>query len=301
MKNVLITGGTGTIGTELTKLLLSKGYQVSILSRSEKNIPKVKTYIWDVKAQTIDENAIKEADYIVHLAGKNIGGDRWTAEVKKEIIASRKNSTELLQKTIAKHNPKLKAFISTSAVGIYGSKKSDKTFTEKDAPGKDFLADVCVQWEENLADIADLGIRTVIIRTGVVLSKKGGALEQMALPVKLGAGAALGTGKQYIPWIHIDDICALYLKAIEDEAFTGVFNGVGTQHINNKDFTKAIAKVLKRPCFLPNIPEFVIKTALGEKAVIALKGNKVSADKIVKFGFKHKFTTLDEALKNLLK
>jgi len=301
MKNVLISGGTGLIGKALTKLLLDKGYKVSILSRSEKNIPNIKTYVWDVKSQTIDENSIKNADYIIHLAGTNIGDARWTEEVKKDIILSRKDSTSLLYKAIKKHKPNLQAFISSSAVGFYGLKESEKVFTEKDKAGKDFLAGVCVKWEENVADISALGIRTSIIRTGVVLSKTGGALEQMAMPVKFGVGAALGSGKQYIPWIHIDDICALYIKAIEDEKFEGIFNGVGTQHINNKDFTKTIAKVLKRPCFLPNIPEFVIKTALGERAVIALKGNKVSAEKIEKFGFKHQFTKLEDALKDLLK
>ncbi|MGB0886349.1 MAG: TIGR01777 family oxidoreductase, partial [Chitinophagales bacterium] len=292
MKNVLITGGTGLIGTKLSELLLEKGYSVSILSRSEKNLPNIKTYIWDVKAQTIDENAVKNADYIIHLAGKNIGDDRWTADVKKDIIQSRKNSTALLYDTIKKHNPNLKAFISSSAVGYYGLEKSEKIFTEEDTAGKDFLADVCIKWEENVEHIAKLGIRTAIIRTGVVLSKKGGALEQMALPVKLCVGAALGSGKQYIPWIHLNDICNLYLKAIKDESFEGIFNGVGDQHINNDDFTRTIAKVLKKPYFLPNIPSFLIKTALGERAVIALKGNKVSADKIKAKGYKHQYVKL---------
>ena len=301
MKNVLITGGTGLIGTKLSELLLEKGYSVSILSRSEKNLPNIKTYIWDVKAQTIDENAVKNADYIIHLAGKNIGDERWTADVKKDIIQSRKNSTALLFDAIKKYKPNLNAFISSSAVGYYGLEKSEKFFTEEDTAGKDFLADVCIKWEENVEHIAKLGIRTAIIRTGVVLSKKGGALEQMALPVKLCAGAALGSGKQYIPWIHLNDICNLYLKAIKDESFEGIFNGVGDQHINNDDFTRTIAKVLKKPYFLPNIPSFLIKTALGERAVIALKGNKVSAEKIKAKGFKHEYLKLEDALINLLK
>lgn len=300
MKNVLISGGTGLIGTELSKLLLSKGYKVSILSRSNKNIPNIKTYIWDVKAQTIDENAVKNADYIINLAGTNIGDARWTDDVKKDIISSRNDATKLLYNTIKKQNSNLKAFISSSAVGFYGLQESEKVYTETDVSGEDFLAEVCVQWEKNVSDISALGIRTAIIRTGVVLAKKGGALEQMALPVKFGAAAALGNGKQYIPWIHIDDICALYLKAIEDEKFEGIFNGVGTEHVNNKDFTKAIAKVLNKPFFLPNIPAFVINTALGEKAIIALNGNKVSSEKIINFGFKHKFTSLEKALKDLL-
>lgn len=301
MKNVLISGGTGLIGTELSKLLIEKGYSVSILSRSEKNLPNIKTYVWDVKAQTIDENAIKNADYIVHLAGKNIGDERWTAEVKKAIILSRKNATELLYKAIKEHNPNLKAFISSSAVGFYGLEPTEKVFKEEDSSGKDFLAGVCIKWEASVPNIAALGIKTSIVRTGVVLSKKGGALEQMALPVKLGAAAALGNGKQYIPWIHIDDICNIYLKAIEDESFNGIFNAAAPGHINNKEFTRKIAKVLRRPFFLPNVPAFVIKTALGERAEIALKGNKISSEKLMKNGFKFKYTDLEKALTNLLK
>lgn len=300
MKNVLITGGTGMVGTALTKKLQAAGYSVSYLSRSLNKNADINIYKWDVNQKSIDENAIINADYIIHLAGTNIGDKKWTAKVKKEIILSRKESTQLLYESIKKHNPKLKAFISTSAVGYYGIKESEHTFTEEDSAGKDFLAGVCVKWEENVSKISALGIRTAIIRTGVVLSKTGGALEQMAMPVKFGAGAALGSGKQYIPWIHIEDICAVYLKAIQDEEMHGIYNGVGTQHINNKDFTKTIAKVLNRPFFLPNIPSFVIKTALGERAVIALKGNKVSAEKLLKSGFSFKYEILEKALEDLL-
>lgn len=300
MKNVLITGGTGMVGTALTKKLQASGYSVSYLSRSLNKNADINIYKWDVNQKSIDENAIINADYIIHLAGTNIGDKKWTAKVKKEIILSRKESTQLLYESIKKHNPKLKAFISTSAVGYYGIKESEHTFTEEDSAGKDFLAGVCVKWEENVSKISALGIRTAIIRTGVVLSKTGGALEQMAMPVKFGAGAALGSGKQYIPWIHIEDICAVYLKAIQDEEMHGIYNGVGTQHINNKDFTKTIAKVLNRPFFLPNIPSFVIKTALGERAVIALKGNKVSPEKLLRSGFSFKYENLEKALEDLL-
>lgn len=300
MKNVLITGATGTIGTALARKLIIKGYSVSILSRSDSKIPLVKTYIWNVTDRIIDVNAIINADYIIHLAGSNIGNQNWSEAVKKEIIDSRKDSTAFLYDTIKKYNPNLKAFISSSAVGFYGLKKTDKVFEETDEPGKDFLAHVCVQWEANVAKIKDLGIRTVIVRTGVVLSKKGGILEQMMTPTKLGVGAVLGSGKQYIPWIHLNDICSVYINAIENEEFKGIYNAVGLEHTNNKEFTKVLAKIMKKPLFLPNVPAFAMKLALGERSIIALKGNKVSAQKLLDTGFKFEFETLKSALKDLV-
>lgn len=299
--NILITGGTGLIGKRLTEILLSKGHEVSILSRSKKQSEKVTFYTWDIAKQEIEKVAKQKADYIIHLAGANVGEGRWTDKRKKEIIDSRVQSGNLLLDAVKEHNPNLKGFISSSAVGYYGMVTKDKVFEETDKTGVDFLAKVCEKWENTALKFKQLNIRTVIIRTGVVLDKNDGALAKLLTPIKLGIGSGLGTGNQAMPWIHLEDICNLYVHAIENEGMKGAYNGVAPEQVINQEFSKTVAKVLKKPFWFPNVPAFALKLLMGEQAIIALEGSPISSKKTEATGFKYKYRNLKNALEDLLK
>ena len=296
MKKVLITGGTGLIGKRLSFLLASKGYEVRVLSRSKSPESKYTTFIWNVKDQFIEEEAFQDLDYIIHLAGAGIADKKWSEKRKKEIIDSRVQSTNLLYNTSKRLKTPLKAFISASATGYYGSVTTATIFTETDQPANDFLCKVCRLWEESIFQFKNDKTRTVALRTGIVLSNDGGALKKMKTPLV----TPLGDGKQYMPWIHIDDLCEIYIKAIEDEDFEGAYNAIAPEHITNYSFSKAIAKTFKIP-FLPiGAPSFILKIVFGKMATIILNGSRVSTGKIEKTGFKFKFKSLDKALKNLI-
>jgi uncharacterized protein (TIGR01777 family) len=298
--NILITGGTGLVGTVVTELALQKGYQVSFLSRSTKSIPQVKVFQWDIAQKKIDIQAIEQADYIIHLAGAGVADKRWSDAYKQEILDSRIISTQLLQEAISKSIKKPKAIVAASAVGIYGFDTGDTLMQEGSRQGEGFLAEVTKKWEEELLKFENLGIRTAIMRIGIVLSTKGGALQKMMQPIQFFAGSALGSGKQYMSWIHIRDLARMFLFAIENEQIRGVYNAVGNTPVTNETFTKAIAKVMNKPLFLPNVPEFALRLMLGEMASMVIGGNRVSNEKIVKAGFQYEFETLEEALKNLI-
>lgn len=297
METILITGGTGLIGKHLSSLLRKKGYKVTILSRSNSEAPN--SYYWDIEKGFIEEKAIIEADYIIHLTGAGIADSRWTKKRKKELVNSRVNSTKLLYQYIEKLNPNLKGFIAASGIGYYGAITSDKIFSEKDVVGKDFLATVCKLWEKESLKFDTINIRTVILRTGIVFSKKGGAYEKMSKPIKLGVGAALGSGKQYVPWIHISDLCNMYISAVENTKLHGIYNAVSLEHTTNKELTNCIAARLNTKIRFPNIPSFVLKTIFGKMAVILLEGSRVSSEKIIKTGFNFEFKTLKETLADL--
>lgn len=298
--NILITGGTGLIGKRLTDLLIEKGHSVSILSRSKKQSDNTTFYTWDIANQQIETEAIKNADVIVHLAGANVGEGRWTEKRKKEIIDSRVDSGNLLFSEVKKHNPNLKAFITSSAIGYYGMVTTTKTFTETDPAGTDFLADVCVKWETVANQFESLGIRTAKLRTGVVLDKNDGALAKLITPIKLGIGSALGSGQQAMPWIHLEDICGIYLHLIENSNLRGAYNGVAPSRENNKEFSKTVANVLNKPFWFPNVPVFALKLLLGEQAVIALEGSSISSKKVEESGYKFQFKKLKPALEDIL-
>ena len=242
MATILITGGSGLIGKSLISLLKNNGHQVHVLSRKKSEDPSV--FYWDISKNHIDNDAITTADYIIHLAGENIAGKRWTAKQRKLILESRTISTNLLFEKVKALNPKLKGFISASGIGYYGAKTTSKTYTEKDKPADDFISNVCIAWENSVLQFNTLSIRTVILRTGIVLSNKGGALEKMMLPIKFGFGASLGSGGQFMPWIHIDDLCNMYLSAIENKELEGIYNAVAPEHYTNQEFTTAIANTL---------------------------------------------------------
>jgi len=300
-KNVLLTGGTGFVGKKLTQFLLESGFSVSILSRSvKKNSDGISYFQWDVESGSIDEQAILNADYIIHLAGENIGAKRWTAFRKKEILDSREKSTLLLYTTLQKTNKKLYAFISASGVGIYGAINDELICSETTPAASDFLGTVCQKWEGATLPIHDLGIRTVQIRTGLVLGKGDGVLKQLLPLFRLRLGSSIGTGKQYMPWIHIDDLCRIYLTAITNFDMQGPYNAAINDGTNNTIFSTTLAKAIGYKIWLPNVPALVLQLVLGEMSQLVLKGRRVTSDKIEKTGFQFKFTDLEVAIKECL-
>jgi hypothetical protein len=299
-QKVLITGGTGLIGSRLTELLLEKGYEVAYLSRRKSEETRVKAYRWDLEKGYIAEEAIRGADCIIHLAGAGVADERWTARRKKEILESRIQSSRLLYEGLQRVPNQVKTFLSASAIGIYGADRGDQLLTETSPPGNDFLAEVTKAWEGAVQPVAGLGIRTVLLRIGIVLSGKGGALAKMAQPVRLGAGSPLGSGKQWVSWIHVDDLCRLFMYALENPDVRGPYNAVAPEPATNEALTKQIAEVLGKPLFLPNVPAFALRLAVGEMADAVLGSAKVSSQKVAQAGFTYQFPALTPALRDLL-
>lgn len=303
MKTVLITGGSGLVGRKLTRLLKERGYEVIWLSRERYVKGEIPRYRWDYRSGEIDGEAVDRADFIVHLAGASVGDERWTKYRKETIVNSRVQTAKLLFDTIKRRNKKLEAFISASAVGYYGNKITENIFTEDDTPDEpDFLASTCRKWEAaTLPFQEEPGVRTVIIRTGFVISKNSDAFKKMVFPIRLGLGSPIGSGWQYMSWIHIDDLCGIYLKAVEDAAMNGVFNAVAPEYINNADFMDRLARVLKRPFFMPHVPRFVMRLVMGEAADLILGGSRISSEKIRDAGFEFKYRTAKQALRASVK
>jgi len=293
MKNILITGGSGLVGKAITQTLEKKGYQVAWLSRSSQN---KKSFLWDVEKQEIDQNAIEWSDAIIHLAGSGVAEKRWTSERKKDILKSRTESTQLLWKAIQKATKKPEAFISASAVGFYGFDTGETLKTEDAQPGNDFLAEVVVAWEMEVEKIEALGVRTAILRIGIVLDKIGGALSEILKPP---VAAPLGSGNQWMSWIHIQDLAKLFVFALESPKMKGKFNAVAPNPVKNKKLTRDAAKAKGKAFLDIGVPEFVIKLILGEMAAMVLGGNHVSAEKTLETNFQYEFPSLDLALKDL--
>ena len=299
METVLITGGTGLIGRHLSKKLKEKGFNVILLSRKTKPGNSYSVYSWNPDKNEIEIEAITSVDYIIHLAGAGIGDKRWTKKRRQLILNSRINSAGLLFRKVQESERKPKAFITASAIGYYGAITSEKLFIETDAPGRDFNGEVCRLWEKSADRFEENGIRTVKLRTGIVLSKKYGALSRMAVPVRFGVGSALGSGRQYLPWIHIDDLCNIYIKAIKDSKMTGAYNAVAPEHVSNREFMQTLAKILEKPFFFPAVPSFLLKILFGKMSAIILEGSRVSPGKIISTGYSFVFPNLENALKNL--
>tara|TARA_B110000467_G_C18304816_1_gene473918 strand:+ start:609 stop:1511 length:903 start_codon:yes stop_codon:yes gene_type:complete len=297
---VLITGGSGLVGSHLAELLSSTGYEVRILSRSMAKLSKFKSFFWDPLLEKIDETALHGVDYVIHLSGANIMERRWSNQRKDEIITSRTQSTKLLIKAVKKNNIKLKAFISASATGFYGSQTLEKVFEESDPPHSDFLGESCRLWESSSHELTALNIRKAHLRIGVVLAKKGGALEQMVKPVSLGLGSPFGSGTQYMPWIHIDDLCQIFASVIENSTIEGPYNAVAPESVVNHVFIKKIAERLRKPFWPTRVPAFFLKLLLGEMSTVVLCGSRVSSSKITSTGFRFKYGTLSKALDDLL-
>ena len=301
MATVLIAGGTGLIGTALTKALVQKNYEVIILSRSKKSVSEknISYSVWDINSQTIDEEAVKKADYIIHVAGANVGDTRWTKKRKKEIVDSRVKSSELLVKSLQKIPNKIRAVISSSAIGYYGPDPqvpNPRPFVETDSPFNDFLAKTVKDWETAMQPIKELGKRLVFFRTGIVLSNEEGAYTKFKKPLKFGLNPILGNGQQMISWIHIDDLVGLYIEAIKNENWHGVYNAVAPNPVSNQQLMKEMAKQAKGFHITARIPSPVLKIVLGEMSIEVLKSTTVSAEKVQKAGFKFLFPTIQEAV-----
>ncbi len=299
MAQVLIAGGTGMIGQYLSRMLQERGYTVAHLSRTENKEAAFPAYAWDLKQGTIDESAIQSADYIINLAGAGIADARWTATRKTALINSRVDSARLLKKSIQQHRPDLKAYISASAIGYYGERGEEILSEASVAGSSGFLAECVKAWEAAIEEVAETGIRTVGIRVGLVLSMEGGALPKMVTPAKLGANTYFGAGKQWYSWVHIEDICRLFIEAIENEAMQGFYNGTAPTPERNKDFARVLGQVLNRPLLLP-APVFGLRLAMGEMADVVLTSTKVLPERTTNTGFVFKFESLNRALGDLL-
>lgn len=298
--SVLITGGSGLVGRNLTSLLLSGGYKVSHLSRNANHFGRVRVYRWDPDKRVVDPEVFNGIDYIVHLSGANIGEKRWTGNRKEEIAVSRTDTAKFLFDVITEHKINLKAFISASAIGYYGSTTSDRIFAEKDPPATDFLGIMCMEWENAADHFKNSGIRTVKIRTAVVLGKDSSALDKLIAPARFGFLVRIGSGRQYMPWIHVTDLSGIYLKAIEDSKMEGAYNAAAPQHVTHSEFIQSLARASGCRIVLPPVPEFFVRTLLGEKSNIILRGSRVSSEKIVQSGFRFEFSKLEHALKDIL-
>jgi uncharacterized protein (TIGR01777 family) len=257
----------------------------------------VKVFRWDPEKGIIDTEALKDIDYIIHLAGTNIGEKRWTNDRKKDIVDSRVVSARLLQKGISERKTHLKSFISASATGYYGSITSKNILTEGDLPGNDFLGTTCRLWEEAADLFVSNSDRIVKIRTGVVFEKSHGILSKFLNSSKFGFLVILGNGRQYMPWIHIDDLCSIYLKAIQDSNLNGAYNAVSPQQVTHRDFLRILAKVIRVPLSPLYVPAFLLKLILGEMSDIIVYGSRISPGKLLKTGYKFIFEDLEEALK----
>ena len=305
MDTILITGGTGLVGKALGQSLLKKGYQVIILSRNagkSSTIAGLSYSQWNVEAQTIERQAIENADYIIHLAGAGVADKRWTKKRKQEIVESRVKSCKLIIDSLTNIPNKVQAVVSSSAIGWYGPDPvipNPQSFTEEAPAHDDFLGTTCKQWEESIEPVRQLGKRLVKLRTGIVLSTSGGALKEFIRPLRFGVAAVLASGKQIISWIHIDDLVNMYIAAIENENLSGVYNAVAPEPVSNKVLTLQLAKSRKK-FFIPiHVPSFLLQLILGEMSVEVLKSATVNSSKIGQAGFHFKFGNISSALEDL--
>ncbi len=304
----MITGGTGLVGKALCERLLTKGYKVVVLSRkvvaTNSIDDKLSFAKWDVVKQEIDINALQQADYIIHLAGAGVMDKKWTAAYKKEIVDSRVQSSKLIVESLKKYPNKVKAVISASAIGFYGENPVENFsgFEETAKVDNNFLGETCRLWEESIQEVKQLNKRLATLRIGIVLSKNGGALKEFIKPLQLGIAAVLGNGKQMISWIHIDDLCSMFLFAIENETLSGTFNAVAPMPVNNKTLTITLAKKMKGRFYIPiHVPSFILKLMMGGRSIEILKSTTVSSKKINDAGFNFQFETIETALDDLTK
>lgn len=307
MATILIAGGTGLVGSALSEHLLSKGHSVIILSRnaSKPLATSQNTAIryanWDVEKKWIDADALAVADYIVHLAGAGVADKRWSASRKKEILDSRVNTGLLIAAALANNPNKVKAVIAASAIGWYGPDSSipnENPFKETAPSHNSYLGNTCYQWENSLAGVESLGIRRVTLRIGIVLSKKGGALKEFIKPLQFGLATIMGTGKQIVSWIHINDLVSLIDFSINNDAVSGVYNAVAPNPVSNKNLVKALAKAKGTFYVLAKVPVFMLKLMLGEMSIEVLKSATVSASKILSTGFKFQYPSIEKAMQS---
>jgi uncharacterized protein (TIGR01777 family) len=300
MSTILITGGSGLIGRALSDALVQKGREVRWLSRTAGVRNGVRAYRWNIATEEVDPAALQGVDHIIHLAGAGIADKRWTATRVKELIDSRAQSALTLLHAAQRNGNAVKSFISAAGINYYGAVTGEHRYTEADPGGADTIGSISVEWEAAVNQWSQV-CRVVRLRTPVVLSRKGGALSKLAAPVRLGLGAPLGSGKQWMPWIHLDDLVAVYLRALEDQAMHGAYNVNAPEDATNAEMMLTLAQVLGCPFFLPPLPGFVLKVALGDMSSILLEGSRASNAKLLATGFEFKHPTLQEALEDLLR
>jgi uncharacterized protein (TIGR01777 family) len=296
---VTVSGATGRVGRHLVAALKARGDDVVALSRDPDKAGEqlgVQAYAWDLKNEAVPREALQGRDAVVHLAGEDVG-QRWTKEVKAEILDSREKGTRNMVHSIFETKPRPKAFICASAAGYYGD-RGDDVVTEDDPPGSDWLAEVCARWERQ-ADTAKVGTRMVLVRTGIVLDAEGGALAKMLPPFKAGVGGPIGSGKQYMPWIHLDDLVGIYLAAIDHPSFNGAINASAPEPATNREFAKALGHAVHRPAMAP-VPAVAIKLMYGEMAQIVLKGVRMVPGRAAELGYEFRHPDLGEALRDTL-
>ena len=304
MDTVIITGGTGLIGTALSKFLLSHGFQVIILSRNpnahRSSIPGIYYASWNIDEQSANEEAFQKAKYVIHLAGAGVADKPWTVNRKKEIVESRTRSSTLLIKVMSRIPNEIVSVVSASAIGWYKQNLSGQA-VETDPSDPGFLGETCRAWENSILPVTSLGKRLVILRTGIVLSNEGGAFPEFVKPVRYGIAGILGNGKQMISWIHIEDICRLYMEAMTNASWSGVYNAVTPNPVNNRTFTVDLAKKMKGSFYIPiPVPNFILRLMLGERSEEVLKNSNISSNKLKQQGFQFIYPTIDAAFGDLI-
>lgn len=297
--NITLTGASGFIGRRLMKLLSSSGHNLHVLSRhAGTNLPPgVKISVWDATGGLPPEPSVRDAECVIHLAGEPVA-QRWTAESKRRIRESRVQGTRSLVEAMSKLAEPPRALICASAIGYYGS-RGDEILTEASPPGSDFLSELCIAWEGEAASAEQLGVRVVRIRIGMVLAPHGGALVRMLPPFRLGLGGRLGNGRQWMSWIHLDDLCEMFRFAAEHQV-RGAMNGVAPNSVPNADFTRALASAVHRPALFP-VPAFALRALFGEMAEVLLSSQRVVPKGAEQAGFQFRFPQLGPALSDLLK
>jgi uncharacterized protein (TIGR01777 family) len=296
MKTVLITGGTGMIGSALTKALLLRGYKVRHLSRSPSPDGDVQVFAWSPSENHVDPKALDGVYAIIHLSGAPIAPKRWTGERIKVLYRSRGGAADLLFECMQGLKQKPEVFISASGVNYHGAVTSERVLSENDPPGADIIAGITVDWER-AADRFSNSCRVVKLRTPVVLSSTGGALPKLLAPIRFGVGSAFGTGRQWFPWVHLDDLVQAYVDSLEDDQRRGVYHVTAPEHVTNKRFIQLAAHILRRPLWLPNVPGFLLRALLGKQAALLLHGTRVNSSRITSAGHRWKYADLESALR----
>lgn len=299
MAKILIAGGTGLVGERLSLLLAEKGHQIALLSRQKNKKLDFPIYQWDLDKGFIEEAAFQETDFIINLAGAGIADRPWTKARKQLIIDSRVKGAQLFRNYFDQLNYRPKAYLSSAAIGWYGDTK-EVLVDEDTSAGKGFLAESCIEWEKAIQEITETGIRTIVFRIGIVLSMRGGALPKMKLPLLAFNGSYFGNGKQWYSWIHIDDMCQMFIWALENQTIRGTFNGVAPNPARNYELIKHLGKALGRPFIMTPVPAFALRLGMGEMADVVLNSTKVSAKKIMEAGFEFRHPELKGALKDLV-
>ncbi len=299
---IAIAGGTGFVGTRLVERALAAGHQVLLLVRNaakaQRQFPGAEIVAYTPKQSGDWQKAISGCDGVVNLAGEPLFGSRWTPNSKQEILESRQIGTQKLVEAIAQAEAKPAVIVSASAIGYYGTSET-QTFTEQSPPGNDFLAQVCQAWEAAAKDVEALGTRLAILRIGIVLEKGGGALDRMLPPFLLFGGGPIGSGRQWVSWIHRDDLVNLILKALTDPALSGIFNATAPQPVRMAEFCATLGQVLNRPSWLP-VPNLALELLLGEAAQVVLQGQEVQPQHTLSANFEYQHPTLKGALQNIL-